>query len=204
MLTVSREYGSGGARIANMIAQRTGWALLDAAIIDEVARLAKVDPRVAREKDERVDSWFHRLNKNALRATALTAGIDVEEADFFDTATMAAMAREVIQQAHALGNCVIVGRGAQCVLSGRADVFRVFVYAPQRTKVDRLRTRHPEGTNIEELMRAVDDQRVRYIQRYFGRQWNDLLLYDLLISSEPGEEETASTIIYAMGAKKGG
>jgi cytidylate kinase len=90
------------------------------------------------------------------------------------------------------------------VLADRADVFRVFVYAPERTKVARLRSRHPEDTNFEELMRTVDDQRVRYIQRYFGRQWNDLRLYDMLISSEPGEEDTAATIIYAMGTRKGG
>ena len=61
VLTISREYGSGGAQIAKLIAQRIGWELLDSALVDTVARAAQVDIGFARENDERSDSFNPRI-----------------------------------------------------------------------------------------------------------------------------------------------
>src|ERR1019366_9233255 len=137
VLTISREYGSGGAQIAKLIAQRTGWELLDAALIADVARAAHVDIQIARENDERVDSWFDRLKKGALRAAAAAAGTAVDDIEWFDPEAMVTLTRELIERAYAHGNCAIVGRGAQCVLAGRPDVFRVFIFGSEAERLRR-------------------------------------------------------------------
>jgi len=63
VLTVSREFGSGGGRIAQSIAKRLNWKLLDAALIEEIASEAHVDAGVVTRFDEHVDGWLRRLNR---------------------------------------------------------------------------------------------------------------------------------------------
>jgi cytidylate kinase len=122
----------------------------------------------------------------------------VSDAEIFDAETMAELGRNLISEAHARGNCVIVGRGAQCVLQGRDDVLHVFIYAPWSDRIGRVRERVPAARNIEQLIRSTDKQRADYIRMYFGCNWNDPHLYHLLISSELGEENVARMIIDTM------
>jgi len=196
-LVISRQYGSGGARIASLIAARLGWRLLDSEIIHEVARATQMESSKIQNLDERVAGWLHRLNRDALRCAALMNGTPCTNEDFLDADTVAAVTRRVIEQAATDGNCVIVGRGAQCILDRRSDIFRVFVYAPLEQRLHSVRLRC--GKQITERQLAdVDAERVRYIRTYFGRQRQDLELYDLLVSSKLGDETTAATILQAM------
>jgi cytidylate kinase len=200
ILTVSRECGSGGAEIARQIAERLGWTLLDAKILTDVARAARVDIRTVAEKDERVESWFHWLNKNAMRAAAVSAGLKIDKAELFDAETMAAFTREAIEQAYTKGDCVIVGRGSQCILAGRTGAFHVFIYGSAARRLRRIADRIKEGEDPVTVMRAVDERREQYIARFYDKYWREPHLYDLMISSDPGEEETAATILFALGA----
>jgi cytidylate kinase len=199
VLTVNREFGSGGGRIAQRIAERLGWKLLDRDIIDAIAYAAHVDPKVVRHYDEHVDSWLKRINQQAMRSAALTAGLALEENSVFDAEEMVKLSQKIIEKAHADGNCVIVGRGAQCVLQHKTDVFHVFIYAPLKERIMRLRTRLEAGADIEQRIRIVDDERAKYLYRYFGKRWCNPHLYDLMLSSHEDEDETAQLIEFAMG-----
>jgi cytidylate kinase len=200
MLTIAREYGSGGAIIGRSISEQLGWKLLDRAFIENVAGAAKVDPQLARRFDERTDSWLERLAHQGagLWRGAFEGAVVVGQPDFFDAETMAALAQNMIEEAHQRGNCVIVGRGAQCVLQKRQDVFHVFIYAPWGERVARIRQRLPGQTAVEELIRSTDRQRADYIRTYFGCNWMDPHLYHLMISSQLGEALVESTIIEAL------
>jgi cytidylate kinase len=199
VLTVAREYGSGGGDIARTISERLGWPLLDRSIIMEIAREAKVDPDLARRYDERVDSWLHRISRTALWHGAFDGVAAVTDTDFFDAETMASLSRRLIEESYEKGPCVIVGRGAQCILQNRKEAFHVFIYAPWAERVARVRRRAPDGTDIVELLHTTDRQRADYVQVHYGCPWRDPHLYHLLISSELGEEVTASIIIHALG-----
>jgi cytidylate kinase len=199
VLTVAREYGSGGASIAALVAARLGWKLLDSALIDEIARAAHVDPELARQYDERVDTWLHRLSRRGLWYGAFEGVAAVTPADVFDAETMAQLTRALVERACEVGSCVVVGRGAQCILQECPDAFHVFVYAPQEHKVARVRRRVGADVDIPELILAMDEERARYVRLNFGRDWVDRHLYDLMVSSKPGEEATASIILSAMG-----
>jgi len=181
VLTVAREYESGGDRIAALLAERLGWKLIDGALIDEIAQLAHVEPQLVRKFDERVDSWVHRVSRRALTYGAFEGVAVLPEAAIFDAETMALLARAAIEHAWETGKCVIVGRGGQCVLQDRPDVFHVFLYAP-------CAGRQP-----------VDEQRARYVQMNFGQQWRNPHLYDLMIDSQLGEERAVATILAGMG-----
>jgi cytidylate kinase len=198
VLTVNREFGSGGGRIAEMIAKRLDWKLLDRDIIDAIAYAAHVPQKLVSHYDEHVDSWLKRINQQAMRSAALAAGLELREGSVFDADEMVKISQKVIEKAHTDGNCVIVGRGSQCVLQHKADVFHVFVYAPYRQRILRLLERLDSGVNVEQRIRKVDAERAKYLQEYFGKNWNDLHLYDLMLCSHAGEEAAARTILYAM------
>jgi cytidylate kinase len=197
-LTVAREFGSGGATIAQSIANRLGWKLLDDALIEEIACAAQVDSKVVSRFDEHVEGWLHRINRQAMRSAAMAAGIELEQEKCFDEDTMFELTRKIMEQAHKVGSCVIVGRGAQFILQSKPDVFHVFVYAPFRVRIHRLRTRLAPGANIEERIRDVDNERAQYLKLRFGKDWKNPHFYDLMICSGEGEEHAAKIIEFAM------
>jgi cytidylate kinase len=201
VLTVNREFGSGGGRIAQTIAEWLGWKLLDRDIIDAIAYAAHVDPRVVRPYDEHVDSWLRRINQQAMRSAALAAGLELRENSVFDAEEMVKISRKIIEEAYSEGGCVIVGRGSQCILQHKPDVYHVFVYAPYLDRLERLRGRLDKGVHAEQRIRIVDEERFKYLQQYFGKAWNNPHLYDLMISSRTDEEWTARAVLYAMNGK---
>jgi cytidylate kinase len=198
VLTVSGEYGSGGADIARRVSERLGWQLLDKAFILEIARRIRVEPDLVQHFDERVASWLHRVSRAALWHGAFEGVAAMAPEDFFDAGTVAELARHVIEGAYERGNCVIVGRGAQCILQGHADALHVFIYAPRHQRIARIRQRLPAAKDAEELIRATDRQRAEYIRMHFGCNWSDPHLYHLLINSELGESLAASLIVDAL------
>jgi cytidylate kinase len=201
VITVNREFGSGGGRIAQTVAKCLGWKLLDRDIIDAIAYAAHVDAKQVQQYDEHVASWLKRLNQQAMRSAALAAGMELAEGSVFDADEMVKITQKVVEEAYTEGNCVIVGRGAQCVLQHKPDVYHVFVYAPYRERIERLRKRLEPGVNVEQRIRKVDEERAKYLQEYFGKCWNNPHLYDLMISSSEDEEAAAQVILFAMTGK---
>jgi len=197
VLTVAREYGSGGAEIAGLVAQKLGWKLLDRDLIYKIAGRAGVNADVARACDEHVDSWLHRITKPLWQGD-VAAAVTLAPLDVFDAESMSRFTSEVIEEAYSAGNCVIVGRGAQCVLEGRDRVFHVFIYAPWSARVRRIQQRLESHESVERLMRETDTERSSYVRLYFGRDWADPHLYDMMISSRPGCRAVTDLIVAAL------
>src|SRR5712692_782065 len=128
VLTVAREFGSGGGIIARLVADRLKWRLLDREILEGVMRIAKVEMAAVERCDEQADPPFHRLLKSLWQGGFESSTTQIHP-DLFDSSAMTRCARTVIEQAAAEGNCVIVGRGAQCLLRERDDTLNVFVWA---------------------------------------------------------------------------
>ena len=128
-ITVEREYGSGGALIAEKLAQRLNWKLWDSALTGEIARLANVGEEAAARHDECVDPLLHRLFKVFARGS-YERSLPVSRIQAFDADQMVALLHRVIEDAAAHGNCVIVGRGSPYILRNRPDAFHVFIFAP--------------------------------------------------------------------------
>jgi cytidylate kinase len=195
-VTIAREFGSGGAAIAGILADRLHWRLLDREIIDEVARMAGVEKDVAARCDERLDPLLHRVFKGVWRGGFETSTTAI--ADPFDADEMTRCARAVIEKAADEGNCVIVGRGAQCVLSDRQDALHVFLWAPRTWRARRVRARLPEEKDPEGLMDRMDRARAGFIRREFDAEWSNPKLYDLTLNTALGDRVTADCIVAAI------
>jgi cytidylate kinase len=194
IITVEREYGSGGARIAEKLARRLGWKLWDTELTQEIARRAHINPEAAARHDERVDPLLYRLFKVFARGSHERA-LPIGERQSFDTDSMVRLLGSVIEEVAASGNSVIVGRGSPYILRNRPDVFHIFVFAPLEEKIRRVRTLGKSEAEARELVENIDKERAQFIKRYFGADWPCRQLYDLMINSDRGDEYVIETIL---------
>jgi len=197
VITIGGEYASGRAEVADGLASRLGWRLVDKCFIEDIAKAAHVDPDVARQFDERLDPWMHRLHK-ALWAGGYEGVVTTTESLPLDADAMTAFAGNVIREAAAAGNCVIVGRGSQCVLQRNIDAFHVFIYAPRAERLDRIRQQKGRDADAEALLEQWDRARQLYIRRHFGHEWVNPHLYDMMICSSMGIPAAVEAVLAAV------
>ncbi|MFL5578020.1 MAG: AAA family ATPase [Gemmatimonadaceae bacterium] len=172
IVTISRQFGSGGSEVAARVAGALGWTLLDNALVDAVAEQLGTTPQAVEAREERVPSLAERL------ATAMTLGtpefvpaIGVTPPPPFED-RIVEVTRRVVQRAAAEAPVVVVGRGAQSMLAERSDALHVLCYAPRHALVERVASR--EGISAAEAARIVDDtnhQREQYVRRHWHRSW---------------------------------
>jgi cytidylate kinase len=200
VITVAREYGSGGGRIAQSLAGRLGWKLLDRCLVEKIAEMARVDPEVAEKFDERPDPWLDRLAQVLWQAPGLRGYMVGRIPGRLDSESAALLTRRIIEEAADIGDCVVVGRGSQCILQQRRDAFHVFVYAPRRERLERLVHRDARLTRAEaeKKLDAEDETRAAYVRNQYGEDWENHHLYHLMLSSSLGEKEAVSIILSAL------
>lgn len=172
IITISRQFGSGGSDLAARVAGALGWTLLDNALVDAVAEQLGTTPQAVEAREERVPSLAERL------AAAMTLGtpefvpaIAVTPPPPFED-RIVEVTRRVVQRAITEGPVVVVGRGAQSMLAERSDALHVLCYAPRAVLVGRVMER--EGISAAEAERIVDDtnhQREQYVKRHWHRSW---------------------------------
>ncbi len=199
VLTITAQYGAGGAEIASRIAAELGWNLLDRQLIDRIAALAHVPRELAASYDQQVDPWFRRLLRSVWRG-GFEAVAATSSGAPFDCDHMAELTRIAIRESATIGNCVIVGRGGQCILRGRSDAFHVFIHAPLPQRALRVLSEVESRNEAEAAALAdrIDQERVAFMRRYFNQDWYDPRLYDLMLNSRLGEESASAVVLCAM------
>jgi cytidylate kinase len=197
VVTIAREYGSGGGEVGRRAAELLGWELVDGQIIERVAAMGKVDPRWAEQADEQSCAWWERVldgfrhgGPEVFLGGIADTGVDRDALQQFTA--------HAIEEAGKTGNCVIVGRASQCVLRNNPRVMRVLVYAPLKEKIERVKQRHPHERDLPALMNRMDSERRRYPQDYYGCNAAELGLYHLFINSTLGMDACAGLIVSAI------
>src|SRR6201993_356115 len=137
IITIEREYGSGGGEIAERLAKQLGWKILGHLLTEEIARLANCPKSVVENHEERTDPLYYRLFKSFLRGS-YEGSLNAHKLNLVDSESILKITERVVLHAAKTGNSVIVGRGSQHFLRSRPDTFRVFLYAPREDKVHRL------------------------------------------------------------------
>jgi len=199
IITLEREFGSGGAAIAQKLAERLGWTLWDRTLTCKIAEKAHVDPTVVEGREERVDPLFYSLVKVFLRGS-FERSLPVSGLESLDADRILALMQQVIEQAAAAGNCVIVGRGSPYFLRDRDDVFHVFTYAPQEEKIRRLREICKSQAESVELIDTIDKERAAFIKKYFGKDWPNRHLYHMMINTKVGDDLAVEMILKEIDA----
>jgi shikimate kinase len=197
ILTIEREYGSGGGEIAHLLAERLGWKLWDQLLTEEIARLAECPKALVEVREERTDPLYYRLFKSFLRGS-YEGSLNAHTLKLVDCEAILKLTERVVQNVAKTGNSVIVGRGSQHFLRNRQDTLRVFLYAPREAKVRRLRARGKSENEAEELVDSIDRDRADFILKYFGVEWPDRSVYHTMVNTAIGDETVAQTILDLM------
>src|SRR5438876_12310907 len=206
VITVTRQYGSGGSDIARLVAERLGWELVDNQFVEEVARRAGVSPDEVARREERAPGLLERLARTLAVASPemyiSTGGspppVETEEEE------LVKMAERVIAEAAAEGRVVLVGRGAQAVLATRPNALHVYVVAskPFRRKVaiERLGV---DAAKVDKVIDETDQQREEYVHGHYGRDRQDLTQYDLVLNAERIGFDGAADLMVAEVKRRG-
>jgi cytidylate kinase len=197
IVTIEREFGSGGGAIAAQLAAQLGWKLWDHALTDEIAKIANVDCATVERCDERLDSRLHRLAKTFWRGSQ-ERRIPINDSQIFDTDCMVSMVQQIMQRIAEEGQAVVIGRGAPFFLRERADTFHVFLYAPRAEKIRRLVEAGRDQSEAEELVETIDRERIAYVKHYFGADWPTRSLYHLMLNTGMGDANVITTIRNTM------
>jgi cytidylate kinase len=194
IVTIEREYGSGGGEIAQLLARQLGWKLWDQSLTEEIARLANCPKAVVEVREERTDPLYYRLFKSFLRGS-YEGSLNAHKLKVVDSESILKITERVVQHVAKEGNSVIVGRGSQHFLRNRPDTLRIFLYAPRQDKVRRLLARGKSESEAEQLVDTVDRERKDFIQKYFGAQWPDREAYHGMINTGIGDQTVVDTIL---------
>ena len=199
VITIEREYGSGGAEIARKLAGRLGWKLWDQLMTDEIARQMDCESLEVEQRSERRDPLHYRLFKAWMRGR-FEGSLNAPRMKIVDAECIREVAERVVRAAAKEGNSVIVGRGSAYYLHDRPDAFHIFVYAPFEEKVNRLRATGKTEKDAIELAETVDRDRAAFIKQYFDVDWPTRHFFHLMINSTIGDEAVVQLILNGVAA----
>jgi hypothetical protein len=196
IITIEREYGSGGGVIAAKVAARLGWKLWDQLLTDEIARRLDCDRRAVEEREEKKDPAHYRLLKAFMRGS-FEGSLNAPRLKLVDADCIRDVTRQILKELAETGNGVIVGRGSAYYLGSCCDAFHVFIYAPFADKVRRLRALGKSEKEAAELAETVDIDRAAFIKKYFNVEWPERHRFHLMVNSSIGDEVAVETILDA-------
>lgn len=205
IITISREYGSGGHTIGKLVAKTLNIPFYDREIIDMSAKDSGLSPDFIQKTEQNISSgWLYTLLLGASYASPGTSAIptntqstNVPLADQVFNAQ-----RKVILELAQKGPCVIVGRCADYILKhsdviNQDDVLNVFIYAPLEDKVKRaIEQKGLNPTTAEKEVKMIDKRRANHYNTFTERTWGNRSHYDLLLNSSLlGLEKSAELIV---------
>jgi cytidylate kinase len=205
IVTISRQYGSGGSEVAERVAAAMGWTLYDNEVVEHVAARLGMTAAEVSAREERVPSLVERLTNAMAMGVPEVMPMVGELMSQPSEERMVHVTGLVLEEAVRAGPAVLVGRGAQCMLASRADALHVYCYAPFDALV-RYAIEHLDATPAEAPRRVSDinHQRAEYVKRHWKRDWRDFTNYDLCLNtSRLGLDGAAELVIAALRSRFG-
>lgn len=197
VVTIGRQYGSGGREIGKTLAERLGLAYYDKELIVEAAKASGLDQKFLETSDEKAPNIF--LYSMAFSSPSpATSGIYIYN-ELFDIQS------KVVRSVAEKSPCVIIGRCADYLLKERPNCLRVFIHGSLENRMDRVAQRQNIClSEARDLILKTDKKRSNYYRSFTGQKWNDMEHYDLVIdSSFFGIEQTISLLTDAIHDKFG-
>ncbi len=183
VITVGRQFGSGGRELGRRLAEALGFEFYDKKLLPEAAKAAGMDVSFFEQADEKFPSFA---------SGSMPVNIGYNPMPWYTASSISdeALNRQMSDLITALasrGNCVIVGRTADYVLRNHpdAEVISIFVHAPMADRVSRIVRRGDcaDEKSARALAEKRNRQRAEYYNFYTDRRWGDAATYDLCLDS---------------------
>ena len=193
VISISREYGSGGRLIGKQLAQRLGIPCYDRTIIQKAAEKSGLSPDFIARAGERLRGRFRLpLSPGGGNPAFSDQSVPASQQAFFAQS-------EVILELADQGPCVIVGRCSDYVLGGRPGCLKVFLRADLDSRIRRcLEDYHLPPAGVEQRIRQTDRDRSSYYAHYTGQTWGDMRNFDLTLNTAVTGVDGAVEVIAAL------
>lgn len=181
IITIGREFGSGGRELGKRLAEYLGYAYYDREIITEIAKNTELSEQYVQQI----------MEKNPHGAYPITVAQTFSFVDMYamrQTQEIFSEQEKVLKQMATKSNCVIVGRCADYILK-EYKPFKIFVYSNKKSKIERcMNKRIKDGEEITEkkikkFLKNIDKGRARFYSLQTGQKWGDKLNYDMCINT---------------------
>lgn len=182
VITISREYGSGGRYVGRLIADKLGIKLYDKDFVIKVAEETGLSEEYI-EENEQKRSILAPLNNGYY-------------SEYNNSDELFTKESELIKDIANKESCVIIGRCADSILADRNNVVKVFIYSNLEEKIKRATTYYGmDKTKAKKEIERIDKQRGNHYKYYTGKEWKDFSNYDVCLNSDAlGVEKTADII----------
>lgn len=192
IITISRQFGSGGRTVGRMLAERLGVPFYDKELVKQVADETGFDASFIEENGEFSPS-------KSIFSFAMSQGIPCMQNGLSMSDFIFCIQRQVILKL-AEQPCVIVGRGADYILRERDDCFNVFIHADMQSRAERIVRLYGESEKKpEQRLADKDKKRKIYYKHYTDREWGDAKNYDMCLNSgKIGIEKCVELILDAI------
>lgn len=199
VITIARQYGSGGHEIGEAVASKLDIPFYDKALIALAAKKSGFSEDVFADVDERAtSSLLYSMVMGTYGFGGRIAGIN--EMPINDQ--LFVIQSEIIKKAAAEGPCVIIGRCADYILREFDGLLRVFIRADKEKRVERVVKKELcQEKKAPDFISKMDKQRANYYNFYSNKRWDDLQNYDLAVNSGRFSPEEAAEIIIAAAEK---
>lgn len=190
VITISRQYGSGGHKIGELLAKELAIPLYDRSIIDKTAEDLGFSPQMVMEREQTATPM------QLLEMAFSDSGGVIPDMKLSEDDAIFVTESRIIRDLAAKGSCIIIGRCADFVLRDRPNCFRVFVRADMAQAKNRVVEEYSISMdNAEAEIERVDKERAAHYWRYTGKRWADAENYDLVLnSSKMGIDRAVSMI----------
>ena len=200
IITIGRQYGSGGRYVAKLLAEKMGIPYYDKELLTEASKDSGICKELLESYDEKQGKnlLFSLISGSQVRAEPGSMYMDMPLNHKIFLAQF-----DTIRRIADEGPCVIVGRCADYVLRDHKDLVSVFVHAPEEWRIEIIKKRHPEdAANAEAVMRRTDKSRAWYYSFYTGKTWGAASSYDLCLRSDLITVDDAVSLILAFAEAK--
>jgi len=201
IITIGREFGSGGRELGKRLAETLGIAYYDEEIIGAIAQRSALAEAYVNQIVE------HRIRNYYPITVASTLAAAPEDSAYAINRSIYAAQTEIIEELAKKSDCVIVGRCADHILKDLRP-FRIFVYADMPSKIARCRAKGEADAKLtdrelEKQIRSVDKARAQYYRFYTGESLEDRLTYDLGINTSGLEIKAVAAAVAALVQNQG-
>ena len=192
IITIGREFGSGGRELARRLAELLGYEYYDKEIVEEISKRTELSEKFVHDVLEHDPHSLYPITVGHTFAYLHHYGIERQQNVYREQT-------EVIKSMADKSDCIIVGRCADHILK-EYNPLKVFVYSALDNKVERCKSRsdvseHFTDKQLKRHIKAVDKNRAKYYRFYTGKKWGDKLNYDICINTATMSIEDAAQML---------
>ncbi|MBQ9624751.1 MAG: cytidylate kinase-like family protein [Clostridia bacterium] len=192
IISISRNYGSGGRAVGIALSEKLGIPYYDRQLLDIAAEQGNINPEIAKQADENIKQGLAGAFSTGKHLFETALG-PISDLSIYDKLHM--VQTDLIKNLAKQGGCVIIGRCADTILEGDPNLVKLFITADEDIRIKNIMEyQSVNEKEAKKLMHKMDKQRGSYYNYFSDNIWGEAKNYDLTINTKIGIEQTVELI----------